>query len=115
MTIIIWKFQSQNIQYQTILIPDLGIFIFVPNFGIWQIRGCWFYIWQKFWEIAAHNNQIRNFWTQIEEFLFLYQAFEKCKSTYFEYGNSFRQNVQKFEVASNVTLVFFKWNIKTGF
>ena len=35
--------------------PNLGIFVFLLNFSVRQIRGCWFQIWQKFFLILAQK------------------------------------------------------------
>ena len=32
--------------------------------SLWQIRGCWFQIWQYFFKFTAQNTQIRQFWCQ---------------------------------------------------
>ena len=38
----------------------------------WQIRGCWFQIWQYFFKLTSQNTQIRHFWSQIWFFVCLF-------------------------------------------
>ena len=46
------------------MVPKLWIFNFAQNVAFLQFRGCWFQIWQHFFELTAQNIQIRQFWSQ---------------------------------------------------
>ena len=50
---IIFKFLTQTYPIKTFLDPNLRTFIFAPNFETGQIRGRWFQIWHKYFQIPA--------------------------------------------------------------
>ena len=46
------------------MVPNLDITVFSRNFTSWQIWGCWFQIWQQFFEILTQKYPMEVFWVQ---------------------------------------------------
>ena len=72
------------------MVPKLRIFSFTQNFEFWQIRRCWFQIWQYFFKLTAQNNQFKLFWSQFWFFLCFPQffAFWKILACWFQISQS---------------------------
>ena len=76
-------------------------FYFWPNFACWQIRWCWFQIWQPFFKSTGPNTQIRHFWSH---FLLLLLLLLFC--------SIFSIWIISRALISNMTLVFSNFSLK---
>ena len=68
-------FLVKNTKIRHFLFPNLGIFIFPPNFSGRQIRGCWFQIFQYFFQIIILKYPNQKFFVSNLGILALLQKF----------------------------------------
>ena len=52
MTIAFFKFDPRKTKIKHFLVPNLGILIFSRNFASRHIWGCWFQMWQYYFQIS---------------------------------------------------------------
>ena len=80
------------------LFGNFGIFVFSEKFGIRQIWGRCFQIWQYSWKfVPKKNTQIRHIWSKLYVLLFLFKVleFDKSEGVDFKYENSYLKFYQK--------------------
>ena len=72
-------------------IRHLGIFIFLENFGMRQIRGCWFQIWQYYYQLPAPKYPNQALLVSNLRILFLQLTLQQDKFEYadIKYDNFF--------------------------
>ena len=89
------------------MVANLGIF-FSEKFGIWQIWGCWFQIWQYSFKFYQKSNEIRHNWWQIYVLLFLFNflQFDKFEGADFKHEDSYLKFYQK-----NIQITHFWFQI----
>ena len=55
MTVVFFKFWRKSTIIKHFWSQTQNYFCFTLNFTYWQIRGCWFKIWQKFYQIPVQK------------------------------------------------------------
>ena len=58
-----FKILAQNYPNKVFLVPNFGVFVFLQNFAIRQIRGSLFQI--REYNLQSKNTKIKHFWSQI--------------------------------------------------
>ena len=77
------------------MVSNLGIFDFSEKFGIRQIWGRCFQIWQYSLKFYQKSIQIRHIWSQIYALLLLFKVlrFSKSEGADYKYGNNYFQSL----------------------
>ena len=70
-----FKFQFKS---KTFLVPNSIFSLLTWNLAFWHARGCWFQIWQQFFQTSPWNTQIRQFWSWALRF-FLHETLRFLK------------------------------------
>ena len=112
-------FQSLPQKYpnKAFLVANLGIFVFSEKFGIRQMLGCWFQIWQYSFKFYQKSHEIRHNWWQIYVLLFLFNflQFDKFEGADFKHEDSYlkvyQKEIQITHFWSQIYAVLYFWKI----
>ena len=100
------KSLTQKYPTKELLVPNLGIFAFLQNFTVIQIRGCSFQIWQFFVNLYPKNTKLRHFCVTFQKLHFFTFFYSKCVvfvDDISQSGSNF-QNLKNYPLAAPVVV-----------